>query len=361
MRRGVRPVAGVCNGEHLESAPFLRPSWFRLILQGMNRAEVTATAIALAAHVAFIALHRIVPEIDHGAYGEAFVPMEVEIDQEVFETAKKETPLDIQPPPDPDQQQPQDRPREASRPPPVGGRIVNPGKLLTAEGKGKEGGDVVPVPGPSSAPTCVGDGCYGKLVGPLAPPSGVAGIDHHILSYGTGALPAMPAPVPAPTAVAVVAPDRQVANKVLNDAIKDKQGVKTLELPAAGSVASAVRDAVYATGTINEATAVIEVKLGPGGKILSVRVSKMSGGSDADWAPVASAVKAQLAAKTLALGGQYEKGANIQVRVTSKIQLPSGGKSIGSINGPGGTFDVTNFGTKSRRVVETAVSFQPVK
>jgi hypothetical protein len=326
----------------------------------MNRAEVTATAIALAAHVAFIALHRIVPEIDHGAYGEALVPMEVEIDQEVFETAKKETPLDIVPPQDLPEGE-RERPPE-QRPAAPNMRIVAPQALLTANGKAKAGDDVAPSDSNNVKPPPSSQGPEGWSNLPSQKPSGLPGIDGKpIWAYGTAALPALPAPVPAPTAVAVVAPDRQIGNKVLNDAIKDKQGVKTLELPAAGSVASAVRDAVYATGTINEATAVIEVKLGPGGKVLSVRVSKMSGGSDADWAPVASAVKAQLAAKTLALGGQYEKGANVQVRVTSKIQLPSGGKSIGSINGPGGTFDITNFGTKSRRVVETAVSFQPVK
>lgn len=327
----------------------------------VNRVEATAACLALFAHVGFVALHKVVPEVRVNLLGEALAPIEVEVEQQLFDQAKKETPLDL---PTPSERPPQS-PDAATRPPErqviaAAGRIVSPSPVLTAQGAGEPGGDTIPVP-PGSAPAPPGSGDAWSALPPGGAPSGLPGLNGKEVWTYNGALPALPAPVPAPTAVAAKPVERDIANKVLGDVLKDRDKKMGIDLPAAGSVASAVQAATYSHGTINEGRATFVITLGPGGKVNGVRVSSMSAGSEADWSAVANAVKASLASKTLALTGQYEKGAVVTVTITSKMQLPSGGKDFASLNGAGGTFDVTNIGTKQKRVVSQTFSVTPVK
>lgn len=178
----------------------------------------------------------------------------------------------------------------------------------------------------------------------------------------TGPAPAAPTAAPAAKKV-----DRDKANEILSADIREKDKKLGLNLPAAGTVASFVRSAVWGSDVPTEARAAIQVSVGANGKIQSVRVLSQSGGSSAAWEAVAASVKAGLAAQPLKMGGDYAKGAIITINVQSKMQMPSGNKSGDPVSlgitksGPGGSFDLADIGAKPIRQILVPFSVVPVK
>ncbi|NUO49082.1 MAG: hypothetical protein HOV80_09525 [Polyangiaceae bacterium] len=156
--------------------------------------------------------------------------------------------------------------------------------------------------------------------------------------------------------------DRGIANKVINDAVLAEDKKLGLDFPAGGTIASLFKSAVQGSDTPAEATASFAVALGPGGKVKSVTFVSASAGSESQWKAVAATVKAALASRKLTLSGHYVKGANVSVRVLSKMQMPSGNKVGAGLDlSLTQKFDVADIGARPVRVVSASHNATPVE
>jgi hypothetical protein len=330
------------------------------MVAAVERVDAIALVGALVAHAALLGLARVAPEPAAEGRPLEIDPLEVEIERDLTDRVEKEVVVVPPPPAPPTDAPPSDAPQRLAAATPPAGRLAAAAPIVTAEGGGQEGSEpIVAPPSPSSAPT-TSDGGWTQ---PRPGNTGVPGLGGAapVWAYGTGVLPALPAPVAAPTAIAVAPIDREAATRVLTAAMKERDKKLGIDLPAAGSVASAVADVVRSVSTINEGKATLVVRLGPGGKVTGVSVSSMTAGSSGDWDRVASAVSSKLASKQLFLTTEYEKGAVVTVTVTSKMQLPAGGKSVISQQGLGASYDLSSIGAHPTRVVSTSFSVKAVK
>lgn len=171
-----------------------------------------------------------------------------------------------------------------------------------------------------------------------------------------GVVTASPGGPPAPTAPpAPREVDPNIAGKVLTAEQKKKDRALGLNLPAAGTVASALGDAVRGEDTPNEGRASFVVRIGPNGQILDVRVATTSAGSVSVWERAARAAASRLRGKALTLTSEYAKGATVYVDVSSAMLMPDGTKTGGlQRQGAGASFDLSNLGAKPRRSVRTS-------
>lgn len=152
------------------------------------------------------------------------------------------------------------------------------------------------------------------------------------------------------------------ANEVLQEQLHEKDKKLGLILPAAGTVASTVRDVVWSSAVPEKSQGVIVVTLGPDGKVTGVKVASMAGGTAGDWEAIAAQVKAALAAKTLNLTDEYKKGAIVSISVKSKMQNPSGTDPDSPVSfGTTTTFDISDIGAKPIRQVTTQTNVTPIK
>jgi hypothetical protein len=180
-----------------------------------------------------------------------------------------------------------------------------------------------------------------------------------------GAIPDQAPPAPAPTVPARPREtDRDIAGTVLRKVQSDKDKSIGIDLPAAGTVASAVRAAVQGSDAPNEGRATFEVRLGPRGQVLGVRVISSSSGGNAGWSTAAAAAQARLAGRTLAMSGDFAKGATVYIDITSKMALPAGsagGVKPGAGGAVGGSldFDVSNLGARAKRSVSSSFRVVP--
>jgi hypothetical protein len=251
------------------------------------------------------------------------------------------------PPPDP-------RPVPAAAPGPV---PSNP----------SPGGPVEPGPAPTAAPT--------------APPSRAGGPDHYdalpddgkggvltVPGVGGPAIWAIPGGLPAaPTATAAptVAPaprpvDSDIAGSVIREAMRDHDKKLGID-PVGGAVATAVKQAVASSDSPAVSRASFEVRLGPDGRVISVRVSSFNSGTADVWARVAQAAQAILKGKTLTMSAELAKGGTVYVSMSSVVQLPSGSSSAIRQQGAGASFDLSDIGAKKSRVVSTSFSTTPAR
>lgn len=140
-----------------------------------------------------------------------------------------------------------------------------------------------------------------------------------------GVVPNMAPPPPAPTAGALPRPvDKDIGGVVVREAMRENDKKIGLDLPAAGTVATAVRDVVRSSDTPNEGRASFEVRLGADGKVLGVKVTSARGGAQDAWERAAQAVIAALRGRMLAMRPPFERGATVHVDVTSALLLPDG-------------------------------------
>jgi hypothetical protein len=167
----------------------------------------------------------------------------------------------------------------------------------------------------------------------------------------TGVAAAAPAPTVAPAPRPV---DPHIATKVIQDALTKRDKEIGIDQPAVGTVKAAVRAAVQSSDVPNVARGTIEVRLGPGGQVLGVKVVSMVGGTNDQWQRIAAAASAALRGQSLPLTGDYAKGATVMVSVTSNDQPPAGAK--GGISGTGATFDISNIGAHTSRVVRVGAT-----
>ncbi len=241
-------------------------------------------------------------------------------------------------------------------------------------------GNVEPGPIPSGAPT-VEPQATSAPVAPTAPPigtseydgpppavpmgpvagGGIPGLTGPAWGTVPGVIPDMGRPPPAPTTSPQTKVDPKIATKVINEVLKEGNKALGLDLPGSGSVASAVRNAVFAANTPAESRATFSVQVSPAGKITSVRVTSSSGGSPDAWAAAAKMAAATLAAQMLAMNATYAKGATIYVTAHSTTTLPDGSKSAVERKGLGGSFDVTSAGAHLQHVVRVSHSVVAVQ
>jgi hypothetical protein len=180
-----------------------------------------------------------------------------------------------------------------------------------------------------------------------------------------GALPDQPTPAPAPTVPGRPREtDRDIAGTVLRKVQTENDKAKGIDLPAAGTVASAIKAAVQGSDAPNEGRATFEVRLGPRGQVLGVRVISSSSGGNAGWSTAAASAQARLAGRTLAMSGDFAKGATVYIDVVSKMALPAGsagGIKPGAAGAVGGSidFDAANIGARAKRSVSSSYRVVP--
>lgn len=158
-----------------------------------------------------------------------------------------------------------------------------------------------PEPGPAPGP-----------IGPNVPPiwAGPGGLD-----IGPG--PAAPTRAPAARPV-----DPSAASSVVASTLRDADRAAGITMPSTSVVSSAVSVAARSVSVPHNTRATFEVKLGPGGTVLSSRVVKHSGGDKAQWDAAAKSVAASLAGRSLDIG--QAKSATVLVNVTAKHVFPAG-------------------------------------
>ncbi|XXY18714.1 hypothetical protein WME88_03560 [Sorangium sp. So ce216] len=194
------------------------------------------------------------------------------------------------------------------------------------------------------------------------PPS-VAGLDGVPVWQLRGVLPdraAAPPPAPtAPPAPRETSMDR--AGEVVREAMRDRDKALGLDLPAAGTIASVVADAVRASETPATARAVFEVRLSGAGLVLGVRALSSTAGATALWTLVAREAAARLAGRALAMTAAFAKGARVYVTVSSSVKMPSGAASGGiHQQGAGFGFDVADLGARPHRLVQSSFRVEAI-
>jgi hypothetical protein len=170
-----------------------------------------------------------------------------------------------------------------------------------------------------------------------------------------GVVPNAPPPAPAPSTAPSPRPvDKDIAGSVIREAMRASDKHLGLDLPAAGTVASAVGEAVRGSDTPHVSRATFEVRLGPDGSVRSVRIASFSGGAADVWERAAQAAAAILRGRALQMNEAFAKGGTIYVDVSSLLQRPSGSTSAIRPQGLGASFDLSDIGAHAARVVKTS-------
>jgi hypothetical protein len=140
---------------------------------------------------------------------------------------------------------------------------------------------------------------------------------------------------------------------VLGDVLDAHKKDLGIDSPAASRVASTLRDAVYSSDLPPVTKGTVEVRLGPGGNVIGVRVLTNVGGTAAQWSRVAQAA---MVLAGLDMTG-FAKGAVVTIEINSNSQAPSGSK--GGFTGTGANFDLSNIGAHAQRHVRTSRHITP--
>lgn len=213
-------------------------------------------------------------------------------------------------------------------------------------------GPVEPAPPPAPAPAPTDE--YGGP--PPAEPITAPGLGGTPVWTIPGVLPPQGPPPPAPTAAPARADTpTDKAGQLLRQAMGAKDKALGLDLPAAGTVATAVAEAVRASDTPHTARATFEVRLSGSGQVLGARMVSATAGASELWARVASAAMARLSGKALTMTAAFAKGARVYVSVVSSVRMPSGAASSGpKMQGAGFGFDLSDIGAHATRVVSSS-------
>ncbi len=169
---------------------------------------------------------------------------------------------------------------------------------------------------------------------------------------GVWAIPGVLGPGEKAAAAPTVAPaprqvPRNIGDSVLGDAMATRDKGIGLDLPMAGSMASAVRSSVMGSAIPTGAKASMECRVSPSGVVSNCHVVGATGGGADAWSTAASAASAIAGGS---LPGQYAKGAIVTIDI-SVLQAPPAG-SKGGFSGTGASFDVSNIGAHTTRQVK---------
>ncbi len=275
--------------------------------------------------------------------------------QEVRTIEVETLPEEIPPEPTEERETPPAPTEERETPPeqrPVthGGAIVPSAPEVAPNGQPVE---PPPAPAPLPSSSALPPDEYGPAPPDERAGGPIPGLNGSPIWSMPGMIPSASAAPPAPTTAGKPREvDKDIAGIVLRKELKTKDKNLGLDLPAAGTVASAVGQAVRGSAAPAVARASFEVRLGPGGQVLGVRVAGFNAGASDVWERVAQAVKALLAGRALHMNDAYKKGGTVYVDVSSTLELPSGGP--GGLEGAGARFDLSNIGAHAGRVVRTS-------
>ncbi|WP_434045352.1 MULTISPECIES: hypothetical protein [Sorangium] len=250
------------------------------------------------------------------------------------------------------------RPPEAAEPPELGRTARRHRRDLEVPAPEAA---AAPLEGPAAPPVTAPPTEYGGPPIAEGPPR-VAGLDGVPVWQLRGVLPDQAPPAAAPTAPPArreTSMDR--AGEVLRETMRDRDKTLGLDLPAAGTIASVVADAVRSSETPATARAVFEVQLSGAGLVLGVRALSSTAGATALWALVAREAAARLAGRALAMTSAFAKGAKVYVTVSSSVKMPSGATSGGiHQQGAGFGFDVADIGARPHRLVQSSFRVEAI-
>jgi hypothetical protein len=143
--------------------------------------------------------------------------------------------------------------------------------------------------------------------------------------------------------------DKDIAGKVIRDAMNTRDKDLGLDVPVAGTIRSTVAAAVRDASDLPVGTrGSIECRVAPSGKVSGCRLTSSTGGGPAGWGASTSAANALAGA---ALPGQYAGGAIVTIDINVIQQLPAGSK--GGLSGATLSFDTANIGAHATRMVRT--------
>ncbi len=273
----------------------------------------------------------------------------IEIDIEPAVLALPRVDVPPPPPPSPDDAAPTDDARVAAndvpRGPSRGDRPAEPGQ---------------PEPPPSAGPPS--NGPPSSEYDPL-PQTGVLtapGVGGPPIWTMPGMIPDSGRPAPAPTTTPRAREvDRDIAGKVIRQAMRESDKSKGIDLPAAGTAAAAVQAAFYGSDLPTESRGRIAIQLNGNGEVTAVKVVSMAGGTSDQWDRVAQQAAAQVRSRKNTLGEDYKNGAIIYVDAVSIEALPAGKGS--GISGNTAKFDLSNIGAHKRQVVRTSTSVVAIR
>jgi hypothetical protein len=204
-----------------------------------------------------------------------------------------------------------------------------------------------PAPASTQKPTQF-DELPGERPGVLGVP-GVAGLNSPVWSM-PGVIPHGAAPAPAPTVAPAPRPvDPDIAGQVVREAMAEHDKGLGLDLPAAGSMTSAVQAAIQVSEIPVGTKGSIQCSISPNGAVSGCNLLHSTGGGNEAWDRAKRAAQAIVGA---ALPGQYARGATVIIDITVLQAPPAGGK--GGFSGTGMNFDVSNIGGHATRQVRAS-------
>lgn len=178
---------------------------------------------------------------------------------------------------------------------------------------------------------------------------GVPGLGNPLWTM-QGVVPHGAAPAPAPTTVpAPREVDPDIAGQVIREAMAEHDKGFGLDLPAAGTMTSAVQTSILGSSIPVGTKGSIECRISPSGAVSGCNLTRSTGGGSEAWA---SAVSAAAAIVGSALPGQYAHGATVIIDVSVLQAPPAGGK--GGFAGAGLNFDMSNIGAHNTRQVRAS-------
>ena len=318
------------------------------------RKEATFLVAAALLHAGVPLVARVFAHADTGARSSfiALHPIEVIVEIPI-------EPLQVAPPPAPIE------PHERSNDP---APVAPEARVATATSPRGATGPIEPPTGPEPAATAAPAATGGHAPDQYDAPEGngdgvvrVPGIGNPIWTV-PGTIPPPSRAAPAPTVATGPPPvDKDIAGIVIRDAMRTNDAHLGLDLPAQGTVKSAVMAAMQGDDVPSEGRASFEVRLGPDGSVTSVRVGSTSGGSADMWARKAKQIQAMLAGRANQMNANFAKGAIVSVSVSSSMTLPSGAGSKVQLEGSGMKFDVSDIGAHKSRSVKASVHAEPIR
>lgn len=329
----------------------------------LTKIEIAVVLLAVGAHGAGIAAARSLPKLSFA--GTHFDPMGfMEVDTTALPKADIPEPRVVK---DVDRQEPtQELPREDNQATATTDQKVATNRTNRGSTSNNSAtGDPTEEPGengtgPGEGPVADSEDGGWSAPGSNDPPGlpGAPGISGIAAGIAINNSTAPPAPTTTPKTKKV---DRYAATRVIKDELRKQDKALGLDLPAAGTIASLIKSAVQGSDAPGDSKASFVVTLGPGGKVVSVTVASMAGGSSGTWEAIAKMVQAQLKTMKLNLPEDYAKGAIVQVNAVSAMKMPSGANPGDGIKlSLTQNFDVADIGASPVKVVKVSFSSKPV-
>ncbi len=124
--------------------------------------------------------------------------------------------------------------------------------------------------------------------------------------------------------------DKDIAGKVIRQAMHENDKSKGIDIPAVGTAASAVQASLYGSDLPSESRGTIAIQIGANGTVTGVKVVSMVGGTSDQWERAAQAAVASLKAQRLSLPDAYKKGMIVYLDAQSRSSSSRPGRAAAS-------------------------------